>query len=78
MKRWDGEHDILVAAVEKNGREQIYVRLRSYEGHPLIDVRIWYQDKQTEEWKPSPKGISISVERYEELRAAIEQIDEFL
>ena len=78
MKQWDGEHDVLVAAFEKNGHEQVYVRLRAYEGHPLIDVRIWYQDKQTEEWKPSPKGISISVDHYEELRAAIERIDEFL
>ena len=32
---------------------------KEYEGYRFIDVRIYYQDRKTQEWKPTTKGISI-------------------
>jgi hypothetical protein len=75
---WDGQSDRLVAAFQKNAREQVYVRLHVFEGRPLIDIRVWYQDRETEEWRPTAKGVAVSTELYGALRAAIEEIDNHL
>jgi hypothetical protein len=78
LRQWDRKSDVLVAAFQKSDRQQVYVRLHVYEGNPLIDVRVWYEDKQTGEWKPSPRGIAVSVDLYDELRAAIEHVEDFI
>jgi Transcriptional Coactivator p15 (PC4) len=45
----------LVAIIPKNARERIEVRLREYEGHPFVDLRVFYEDGT--EFKPTRKGI---------------------
>jgi hypothetical protein len=44
----------------------------------LVDIRVWYPDRDTEEWKPTPKGISISTELYPALLEAISKVGDFL
>lgn len=78
MRRWDGHTDKLVAAFQKNSREQVHVRLKEFEGHELIDIRIWYPDRETEEWKPSSKGIAISTELYDALVEAVNRVGDYL
>ena len=78
IQEWDGVSDKLIAAFQKNSREQVHVRLKSYEGHPIIDIRVWYQDRQTEEWKPTQKGVSVSTELYDALSQAIGQVGDYL
>jgi hypothetical protein len=75
---WDGKSDKLVAAFQKNSREQVHVRLKQFEGRPLIDIRIWYPDRETEEWKPSSKGIAISTELYDALVEAVHRVGDYL
>ena len=40
---------------------------KEYEGYRFIDVRIYYQDRKTQEWKPTTKGISIMPNNAEEI-----------
>jgi len=71
---WDGETEKLVAVIQRNSREQIHFYLKVFEGHPIIDVRIWYEDRQTGEWKPTMKGVALSTGLYTELVGAVEAI----
>jgi hypothetical protein len=75
---WDGHSETFVAALQKNARNQIHVYLKEYEGLPIIDMRVWYEDKQTGQWKPSPKGIAIQTELYPAFAEAVRKIGEYL
>jgi hypothetical protein len=46
--------------IRKNKSEVIRIQLKEYEGHKLIDLRVWYEDKETGEYKPTKKGISFN------------------
>jgi hypothetical protein len=43
------------------------VSVRTFKGKPLVDIREYYKDKETEEMKPGKKGISLSLELWKEL-----------
>lgn len=60
----------IVAEFDKNGREKIRVTLTEYKGKKLIDLRTYWQDDATNEWKPG-KGLALSRDRIPELKAAI-------
>ena len=45
--------------IEKREGELIRVEDTEYNGHLLVDVRVYYLPSGTEEWKPTRKGISI-------------------
>ena len=45
--------------IRKNKSEVIRIQSKEYEGHKLIDLRVWYEDKETGEYKPTKKGISL-------------------
>jgi|TARA_Y100000310_G_scaffold256448_1_gene264237 hypothetical protein len=49
-----------VKQIRKNKSEVIRIQLKEYEGHKLIDLRVWYEDKETGEYKPTKKGISFN------------------
>jgi len=43
------------------------IKKNSNEVYRFIDVRIYYQDRKTQEWKPTTKGISIMPNNAEEI-----------
>ena len=45
--------------IRKNKSEVIRIQLKEYEGHKLIDLRVWYEDENGE-YKPTKKGISFN------------------
>ena len=49
----------VVREIPKNSREVLRVTLDSYCGTNVVDIRIWYH--AYEEWRPSPRGITVSV-----------------
>ncbi|VIO89808.1 RNA polymerase II transcriptional coactivator, putative [Brugia malayi] len=55
-----------------------FVTVRSFKGKSLIDIREYYQDKGSGELKPGRKGISLSGEQYQRLKAIMSDIDEKL
>lgn len=50
---------VLVSEWRRNAREVIRVRLDSYQGTPVFDIRTWYQSG--DELKPGRSGITLSI-----------------
>jgi hypothetical protein len=69
--------EALVARIPKNPTEEVRVALTSYRGHDLVDIRVFFQDEQGE-WRPTKRGVSISVDSFAELREAITKAEEML
>jgi hypothetical protein len=59
-----------IADVPKNSREVVRVELSSFNGHELINFRVWYESGDGE-MKPGRAGLALRVERLIDLQAAI-------
>ncbi len=59
----------LVGTVRKNAREVVRVTRREYEGHQLVDVRVWTVPPEGSggEAKPSTKGLACRLETWRDL-----------
>lgn len=69
--------DALVARIAKNPTEEVRLSLTSFRGHDLVDIRVFFQDDQGE-WRPTKRGVSLSVDSFAELREAIVKAEEML
>jgi len=49
----------LITEIKKNSTEVYRIYEKEYEGYKFIDVRIYYMDRKTGDWKPTKKGISL-------------------
>jgi hypothetical protein len=56
---------------EKNSRQKVKLSLSEFKGKKLVDLRIWYLDKEEDTYKPSKKGLSISIDKFDELKQSI-------
>jgi hypothetical protein len=61
----------IIKDIDKGGGEVIRVEISEYKGSQYLNLRVWYTDKNTNELKPTQKGITVKPELYEELKAAI-------
>ena len=57
----------IIEQVPKNSTEVYRISEKEYEGYRFIDVRIYYMDKNSGEYKPTKKGISIMPNNVEEV-----------
>ena len=62
---------------EKNGDEIVRVSLNQFKGENYCEFRVFFRDDQGE-WKPTKKGVCLSVELLDELLEAIQGLQEFL
>jgi hypothetical protein len=69
--------EALVARIAKNPTEEVRVSLTSYRGYDLVDIRVYFQDDRGE-WRPTKRGVSLSVDSFAELREAILKAEEML
>lgn len=69
MSFWDSEE--VLAEVDK-GEERIYVKRVTKGTRTYIDVRTFWLD-DTDEWRPSKKGIAIPIELASRIAEAIEE-----
>ena len=53
------------------GKNQKRVYVDEFKGKTLLHIREWYEDKETTEYKPSPKGITFKIEEIDNLIAAL-------
>ncbi len=67
--------DELVAVINRGQTQQIQFRVNEFKGSNYIDIRTYYFDENSEEFKPTRKGISIPVELYEELKEALAKVE---
>lgn len=63
----------LIYAVPRNKGEKIEIRLRQFQGKRFIDVRLWFQLGPQMEYKPSRKGICLSLQDLKQFRIGIEE-----
>ena len=61
----------LIAKFEKNASEEVWVQLREFRGHQLLDVRVHYRPDDGNEARPTKKGISISVNLIPKVQKAV-------
>jgi hypothetical protein len=69
--------DEVIAQFEKNATEVVRVSLSEYRGHKLFDVRVYYSDDEGQ-YKPTRKGVSLSVNLYTDFKRAIVALEKIL
>lgn len=69
--------DEVIAQFEKNATEVIRLSLTEYRGRKLIDARVYYSDDEGQ-YRPTKKGISLSVERYTDFKRAMLTLEKLL
>lgn len=57
--------------IDKGAGEIIRVEISEFKGKKLFNIRIWYLDKEKEEYRPTQKGITVRPELFGELKEAI-------
>lgn len=67
----------VIAKFEKNATEEVRVSLTEYKGHRLIDLRVYYAPPGREAI-PTKKGLTMSIDLFSELEAAIVKLGEVL
>ena len=46
--------------IKKNSQEVIRVESKEYKGNKFLDCRVYFLDKETQEYRPTKKGISFN------------------
>lgn len=70
---WDNEE--LVGKIEKNNREEIQIKKVEKKGKKYIDIRVFWLEGESGEFRPSQKGVTVAVESFEQFRELINKID---
>ncbi|KAJ7924843.1 transcriptional Coactivator p15-domain-containing protein [Mycena leptocephala] len=52
--------------------------VRNFKGATLLDIREYYVDKESGESKPGKKGVSLTLDQWQELKQATKQLDELI
>ena len=55
----------------KSETEIIRVEISEFRGQKLLNIRSWYQDKNTKEFKPTQRGVTMRLEHYADLKAIL-------
>ncbi|MFC2169959.1 transcriptional coactivator p15/PC4 family protein [Acidobacteriota bacterium] len=57
----------------KNSVEKVKITLQEFKGHKLLDIRVYYE-KDKNEFLPTKRGISLSLDLLSELLAGIKKV----
>jgi hypothetical protein len=68
-----GDNPIIIP---KNSREELWLSLAEYNGHPYADLRVYYRDEDRGEMRPSRSGITVSPARWPAFMAGLQRLDE--
>ena len=69
--------DELIEQFEKNATEVVRVSLTEYRGRKLVDIRVYYSDNEGQ-YRPTKKGVSLSVDVYPDFKRAILALEKIL
>ena len=61
----------IIRDIDKGGGEIIRVEISEFKGKNYLNIRTWYTDRESGEYKPTQKGISIRPDLYEALKQAV-------
>jgi len=68
----------IIKDIDKGGGEIIRVEITEYKGKHYLNLRVWYTDKESGEYKPTQKGIALKPELYGELKEGVLAAEEAL
>ena len=58
-------------AISKNAREEIRISRSEFKGYDLINVRVWFQDRETGAMRPGKDEIAIRAALVDEIIDAL-------
>lgn len=56
----------------------VKVEVSEFQGKMRVDIRKWYQDKNSGEWKRTAKGLNITVEEWELFKNQMDDISSYI
>ena len=62
-----------IATIRKNATEEIRVSLSEWEGHDLVNIRVWSDPYEGDERRPTKKGIACKVALLPDIIAALQE-----
>ena len=63
-----------VLKMEKSETEMIYVAVKEFKGHKLVDVRTYFRPHSGEDLVPSQKGVAFKLNTLEDVKEALRQV----
>ena len=66
--------DKIVYQFSRNDGEQIMFSIRQYKDKRYLDIRMFYQPKPDEQYRPTKKGITIPLELTDEMANGIKRV----
>ncbi|MEQ8167744.1 MAG: transcriptional coactivator p15/PC4 family protein [Candidatus Eremiobacterota bacterium] len=71
--------DRIIGEIKKNRGEKIVFSLGEFKGKKRIDIRNYFLgEEDSETWKPTKKGINISLEQWQEFKELLKEVDNAL
>ena len=70
-------NEIIIDEFEKNSREKVIVLIKKFRNNYYLDIRVYFKGSE-DEYKPSKKGIMISLELLDDLREALTKVEKAL
>jgi hypothetical protein len=70
---WDKEE--LIGKIEKNNREEIQIKKVEKGGRKYLDIRVFWSDGESDEFKPSQKGVTVPYDSLSQLKELINSIE---
>ncbi len=61
----------VIQDIDKGSGEIIRVEISEFKGQQYLNIRVWYMDKNTEEYRPTQKGVTIRPDLFASLKEAI-------
>jgi hypothetical protein len=62
-----------VAKIEKSDTEMVYVALKEFKGHKLLDIRTYFRPHAGEDLVPSQKGVAFKLSMTDDVKDALRQ-----
>ena len=72
------EVNVLLAAIERGGTEQLQVAIKSFKGKKYLDLRIFYTTDKGNTYLPTKKGVTVSPKGLLQVRDAVDKAMEQL
>ncbi len=66
-----------VAEMERGLNEKIFFSLSEFKGKKYADIRIYFENDEGE-WKPTRKGLPLSLDRFAEFKEHVGTLEAFL
>lgn len=67
------DSEILIDTIPKNASEEIRITRSRFKGYDLIAARVYYEDKDSGEKRPTRKGLTVRAEKVPAIIAGLQR-----